>query len=76
MVTTSVTTTETLDLPGIGPVELTVEKRGEGRPTLVLHGGAGPQSVAVFANGWLTGATAACWRRPTRASAARPGPTG
>src|SRR6202023_2192019 len=33
----------------IGPVELTVEERGDGQPLLVLHGGAGPQSVAGFA---------------------------
>src|SRR5580700_1031091 len=30
-------------------VELTVEERGDGQPYLVLHGGAGPQSVATFA---------------------------
>ncbi len=30
-------------------IELTVEELGDGRPFLVLHGGAGPQSVATFA---------------------------
>jgi pimeloyl-ACP methyl ester carboxylesterase len=49
MTTTAVSTTETIDLSGIGPVELTVEERGTGHPVLVLHGGAGPQSVAAFA---------------------------
>jgi pimeloyl-ACP methyl ester carboxylesterase len=49
MATTVVSTTETIDLTGIGPVELSVEERGNGRPYLLLHGGAGPQSVAAFA---------------------------
>ncbi len=30
-------------------VDLTVEERGEGRPFLLLHGGAGPASMARFA---------------------------
>jgi pimeloyl-ACP methyl ester carboxylesterase len=49
MTTTAVPTTRTLNVEGVGPVELTVEERGDGRPFLVLHGGAGPQSVAAFA---------------------------
>ena len=49
MTTTAVSTTRTINVAGIGPVELTVEERGDGRPFLVLHGGAGPQSVAAFA---------------------------
>jgi pimeloyl-ACP methyl ester carboxylesterase len=49
MTTTAVSTSKTLNVAGIGPVELTLEERGEGRPYLVLHGGAGPQSVAAFA---------------------------
>jgi pimeloyl-ACP methyl ester carboxylesterase len=44
-----VSTTKTLNVEGVGPVELTVEERGDGSPFLVLHGGAGPQSVAAFA---------------------------
>lgn len=47
--TTVVSTTKILSAPGIGAVELTVEERGEGKPFLVLHGSAGPQSVAEFA---------------------------
>jgi pimeloyl-ACP methyl ester carboxylesterase len=49
MTTTAASTTRTLNAAGIGPVELTVEERGDGQPFLVLHGGAGPQSVAGFA---------------------------
>jgi pimeloyl-ACP methyl ester carboxylesterase len=49
MTTPTVSTTRTLNVAGIGPVELTVEERGDGQPFLLLHGGAGPQSVAGFA---------------------------
>jgi hypothetical protein len=49
MTTTAVSTTKTFGVAGIGPVELTVEERGDGQPFLLLHGGAGPQSVAAFA---------------------------
>ena len=48
MTATAVSTTKTLNVAGIGPVELTVEERGDGQPFLVLHGGAGPKSVAAF----------------------------
>ena len=41
--------THTVDLAGIGPVEVTVAEYGSGQPFLLLHGGAGPQSVAGFA---------------------------
>ena len=44
----AVSTTHTLTVPGIGSVELTVDERGEGQSFLVLHGGAGPQSMARF----------------------------
>jgi pimeloyl-ACP methyl ester carboxylesterase len=43
------TTVKTIDVEGVGLVELTVEESGDGRPSLVLHGGAGPQSVTAFA---------------------------
>lgn len=33
-----------------GPVEVTVTDQGVGRPFLLLHGGAGPQSVGAFAD--------------------------
>jgi pimeloyl-ACP methyl ester carboxylesterase len=49
MTTSTDSTIETINVEGVGPVELTVEERGEGRPYLVLHGGAGPQSVTAFA---------------------------
>ncbi|MBD0743770.1 alpha/beta fold hydrolase [Streptomyces sp. CBMA152] len=47
---TSTTRTITLTLTlGSGDVDLTFEEQGEGRPFLLLHGGAGPQTVAGFA---------------------------
>ena len=49
MTTNSESITKILKVGGIGPVELTVEEQGDGQPFLILHGGAGPQSVAGFA---------------------------
>jgi len=49
MTTDAVSSAMILNVAEIGPVELTVEERGDGRPFFVLHGGAGPQSVAAFA---------------------------
>ena len=43
------TVMHTVDLTGAGPVEVTVDDYGSGRPFLLLHGGAGPQSVTGFA---------------------------
>jgi pimeloyl-ACP methyl ester carboxylesterase len=40
---------ETVTVPGREPVTLTVDQSGTGRPILLLHGGAGPISVAGFA---------------------------
>ena len=37
---TATSTTYQIPVDGIGPVPLTVTARGEGRPYLVLHGGA------------------------------------
>ena len=48
MTTEAVSIAMNLDVVGVGPVELTVEDRGDGQPFLLLHGGAGPQSVARF----------------------------
>ena len=42
--------TTTLNVPDLGPVEVTCADTGTGRPVLLLHGGAGPQSVAGFAD--------------------------
>jgi pimeloyl-ACP methyl ester carboxylesterase len=39
----------TVNLDGVGPVEVTVDDRGDGRPFLLLHGGGGPVTVAGFA---------------------------
>ena len=47
---TPTTTTHQLTLDEADPVALTVAERGHGRPVLLLHGGAGPQSVAEFAD--------------------------
>jgi len=47
--TNAVSTTKSLDVAGLGPVELTLEEQGDEQPFLLLHGGAGPQSMARFA---------------------------
>jgi pimeloyl-ACP methyl ester carboxylesterase len=44
------TTTYSLALAGLGAVEVTVADRGTGPAVLLLHGGAGPHSVAAFAD--------------------------
>ncbi len=41
--------TYTVQAARLGPVRVDVTEYGEGRPFLLLHGGAGPQSVAGFA---------------------------
>jgi pimeloyl-ACP methyl ester carboxylesterase len=41
-------TTYPVNLEGAGTVEISVTDQGEGRPVLLLHGGAGPISVAGF----------------------------
>lgn len=48
MTTTTDKAIKTINLAGVGPIELAIDERGDGRPYLVLHGGAGPQSVAPF----------------------------
>ena len=73
--TTAASTTAivTVTADGIGAVPVTVTEHGGGRPFLLLHGGAGPQSVDGFrrsAGG--RGSRPGCWCRPTRGSAARP----
>ncbi|MFI7000469.1 alpha/beta fold hydrolase [Nocardia sp. NPDC050175] len=50
----SVNTIHTVPLAGHGPVELTVAEYGTGQPFLLLHGGAGPQSVSAFAELFAT----------------------
>jgi pimeloyl-ACP methyl ester carboxylesterase len=49
MTTAAVSSTKTINIVGVGPVDLSVEERGVGQAYLVLHGGAGPPSVAAFA---------------------------
>lgn len=41
--------TYTVQAAGLGPARVDVTEYGEGRPFLLLHGGAGPQSVTGFA---------------------------
>jgi pimeloyl-ACP methyl ester carboxylesterase len=43
------TKTYTVPVTGLDPVEVTVNDYGAGQPFLLLHGGAGPQSVTGFA---------------------------
>jgi pimeloyl-ACP methyl ester carboxylesterase/quercetin dioxygenase-like cupin family protein len=54
MTTVAHTATLNVTVDGIGPVPVTVTEQGAGRPFLMLHGGAGPQSVDGFA-GLLAG---------------------
>jgi len=42
------TSTHTVYLDSVGPVDVTIDEYGEGQPFLLLHGGAGPQSVGGF----------------------------
>jgi pimeloyl-ACP methyl ester carboxylesterase len=51
------TATYTVEAGRLGPVQIAVTEQGEGRPILLLHGGAGPQSVEGFA-GLLAGSGA------------------
>jgi pimeloyl-ACP methyl ester carboxylesterase/mannose-6-phosphate isomerase-like protein (cupin superfamily) len=46
----SATTTRTVSADGIGAVPVAYSDRGTGRTYLLLHGGAGPQSVTDFAD--------------------------
>jgi pimeloyl-ACP methyl ester carboxylesterase len=49
------TTTQTVKIDGIGPVDVTIDERGEGKPFLLLHGGGGPQTVAGLGELLATG---------------------
>jgi pimeloyl-ACP methyl ester carboxylesterase len=42
------TTTRTVSLDGVGPVDVTFTEHGEGQPFLLLHGGGGPDTVGRF----------------------------
>lgn len=46
----STTQTRTITSAATGTVDITYSEQGEGRPFLLLHGGAGPQSVVSFAD--------------------------
>jgi pimeloyl-ACP methyl ester carboxylesterase len=70
------TSTSTVKIDGIGPVPVTFAELGEGQPFLLLHGGAGPQSVAGFA-GLLAGTGSARVITPTHPGfSATPRPDG
>jgi hypothetical protein len=71
MATSARSSLKALNAAGIGSVDLAVEERGEGQPFLVLHGGAGPQSVAEFAELLAERTAIGSSRQRTRASAAR-----
>jgi pimeloyl-ACP methyl ester carboxylesterase len=58
------TITHSLSVATIGDVDLTVTEGGQGQAFLILHGGAGPQSVAGFA-GLLAGTRPAHVITPT-----------
>jgi pimeloyl-ACP methyl ester carboxylesterase/quercetin dioxygenase-like cupin family protein len=51
-------TTHTVMVDGIGAVPVTMDDTGAGHPYLLLHGGAGPQSVAAFGQLLVDSATA------------------
>ncbi|BEP13386.1 alpha/beta hydrolase [Acidothermaceae bacterium B102] len=44
------TSTHSLLVDPVGPVDVTLTERGSGRPYLLLHGGGGPLTVAAFAD--------------------------
>jgi pimeloyl-ACP methyl ester carboxylesterase len=72
----STDTKHNLIVEGIGPVEVTVADAGSGHPFLLLHGGAGPLSVAGFA-GLLTSTRPARVITPTHPGfSATPRPDG
>lgn len=48
------TAIHTVPVAGIAPVEVTVADYGSGQPFLLLHGGAGPQSVTGFAEAFAS----------------------
>jgi pimeloyl-ACP methyl ester carboxylesterase len=68
------TTTHTVNLDGVGPVDITVDEQGQGRPFLLLHGGGGPNTVASFAELLATarGARAVSPIHPGFAGTSRP----
>ncbi len=69
------TSTSTVKLDGIGPVPVTFTESGDGHPFLLLHGGAGPQSVAGFANLLAGPGRLASSPPPTPVSMPPPAPT-
>jgi pimeloyl-ACP methyl ester carboxylesterase len=64
MTTTTTSSTQRLSIEGNGPVDVSVTHRGQGHPFMILHGGAGPQSVGQFAD-LLAASEDACVIIPT-----------
>ena len=48
--TETLTSTQSVDVAGVGTVEVTLTERGQGNNFLLLHGGGGPQTVTGFAD--------------------------
>ena len=48
------TETNTISVDGIGAIDVTVTDYGSGQPFLLLHGGAGPQSVSAVGEQFAT----------------------
>jgi pimeloyl-ACP methyl ester carboxylesterase len=46
--------THTVVLDDVGPIEITLDERGTGQPFLLLHGGGGPTTVSAFADTFAT----------------------
>ena len=57
-------TVHQLSVPGLGLIDLSLARRGNGDSFLVLHGGAGPQSIDGFAD-LLADSGGACVIAPT-----------
>ena len=66
----------TVTVDGIGAVPVTVTEHGDGRPFLLLHGGAGPQSVDGFADLLATPSRPGCSCRPHPGFGGTPAPGG
>ena len=41
-------TTVTVDVDDVGPVDISLDDAGDGKPFLLLHGGGGPDTMTAF----------------------------
>lgn len=74
MTSSTISATHTVTADGLGPVPVSYTERGAGRPVLLLHGGAGPQSVTGFGDLLAGSGPARSSSRSTPGSAARRAP--